>query len=208
MPLNIQTATELAFQLSTVPSAPMSDSSYRALAIDLIEICADAAEAEAIVHAARFHWQKWQGTPGLLELLRTHRHPPALAPERQVIHLGPKPEILCRTCQDFGFRLNPDHAYEHCGCSQGRQLEQDDPTFVATLNAKHVPDILHRPPQQEAKRATAQQLERSFEERQARYRQEVASLRQVANGDNPDSIKEIARQMLIDLGEETQESTR
>jgi hypothetical protein len=129
-------AFRLAVELTTIPDCPRGDIVIEKLSRDLIRLCSDDEEAERIVIEACDRWDRWRGPRGLIEILEAMH--PAPLPSNQVQDYGPKPEIQCPMCLDFGYRTSADgRTAEWCTCLAGNETVERYPGLVASLNRRH-----------------------------------------------------------------------
>lgn len=208
MPISPELAHKLAGYLTTIPDCPRSDEAIDVLARDLLKHCVDENEAKWVVDEAREHWPKWKGTVGLIDLLETKRHPPALRPERHVQPrleelYGPKPPTECDVCNDTGYVWR-DGRNEWCACSAGASLSREFPDLVEKLNKRQIPSPFRKEPTPIRKVITEADIQEAFEKRQDRSEEMIREARatlQPDSGASKDQI-EIAREILRGFGAE------
>jgi hypothetical protein len=194
VPVNEKEAYKLAVRLTTIPDCPRVDQAIEALAEDIEKLCTDDDEARWLVDRAR-EWPKWMGKAGLIELMKEKR--PALAPERRIIDLGPKPPVNCAACQDWGhlFR-NGQRAY--CSCAAGVQLQADQPDFLEKMRLSKLTDMRALQTSAPRRPITEGDLQKAFAERQNRTdemidRAEKALAAEESTADQKEMAREILR---------------
>lgn len=192
----------LAEKLSTIPACPRTQGAVEALGEDLAELCDSWEEAEWLVTQARSQWDEWKGRRGLLHLLDDRRRP-QLPPANQAQDLGPKPEISCRLCEDWGHLEITDgitgaKRQDWCKCPIGQHLKLTFPGFMKMLNKGAVRLLNPRPDR--GARITETDLEINFQGRQNGIENLIAQERAVLESDSSNDRKEIARQTLKQLG--------
>lgn len=155
----LKEANKLAEHLTTIPECPRGELAIEALADDLLEICQDRAEMRWLVHEARARWERWQGTKGLRELVRSRTPEPD--PPNQFMQYEPSP-VDCSACNDFGF-FTRNRKSQFCDCSQGEALRERFPDFVEKLNSKGITKPIM--PTRERRHITEEELSREIERR-------------------------------------------
>lgn len=188
----------LAEKLSTIPGCRMTQGAIDAIAEDLIELCDSWDEAEWIVKEARSQWDEWKGRRGLIQLLESRRRP-ELPPSNQAVDLGPKPEVDCKTCFDWG------HYYDEtakrnvrCGCGMGLSVSD---AFLKALNRQpEFREVLSGRPEKR-RRISQDEIDREFSNRQNTIARLIAQERFVLESEaSSPERKEIARLNLKGLG--------
>lgn len=201
---------KLGEKLSTIPGCPRTHGAVEALGEDLAEICNDWDEAEWLVRESRSRWEDWKGRRGLLVLLDNRRRP-ELPPANIAQELGPKPEVTCRLCDDWGHLEITDGAtgqshQDWCKCPIGEHLKKTFPGFMKMLNRKTgFRMILDRRVDtvavKERGRITEADIKQAYSERQNGLDSLIFQERCVLeNFDASPERKEIARQTLRALG--------
>ena len=192
--VSLPAARKAAEKLATIPDCPRGDTALDLLAEDLAENCRDESEMNLVVQEARRTWKKWQGTAGLVEIIEAKRRKTVLPPEREVIDLGPRPKINCRTCHDFGwFTKEGEHVF--CDCAAGVAAKQEWPDLTSrTFDFPGVRPQVHK------HRPTQAQVEADFRRRQKQAESAMADAeRTIADPEKTEDSKEIARETLRSL---------
>lgn len=183
----------LANRLTLIPECPQGKEAVEALADAIGGLSRDETEARAIVNEACSKWDRWRGPHGLIAVALALR--PAPPPANQAVDLGPKPEVECETCGDWGY-FSRGQTIAWCDCRAGRDTRERIPGLVDSLNRKHVKP-LHEAAAVARPRITQADIDQAFADRQDRTEKMIQDERAILDDPAaPPDRKEIARAVL------------